>query len=260
MRSCGDAAMSDLTRYELLGLVRLLHEKDRRLQAQRELLAVASHDLRGPLSAILAGTELILRTPDPVPGRRRTAETIRRSAHRMERLINDLFDVAAIDAGQLTVERTATEVDWLLEQTRDFEPAAIERGVKLQIERPNETMAVLCETERIVQVLSNLITNALKYSPPGSAVRVGARRSDGHIEVYVEDGGPGIPPELLSRIFDRFTRAQFRHGHDGIGLGLAIAQGIVLAHGGQIWAENRTDGPGARFTFSLVPVPGRAEE
>jgi signal transduction histidine kinase len=247
--------MSDLTRYELLWLVRLLDETDRKLKAQREMLAIASHDLRGPLSAILAGTEMILRSPDPGPGRRRTAEAIRRSAHRMARLINDLLDVAAIDAGQLTVERTATEVGWLLEQTRDFEPTAIERGVNLEIARPDETLAVLCETDRIVQVLSNLITNALKYSPPGSAVRVGARRSDGHIEVYVEDRGPGIPPELLPRIFDRFTRAQLRHGHDGIGLGLAIAQGIVLAHGGRIWAENRTDGPGARFSFSLVPVP-----
>jgi signal transduction histidine kinase len=246
--------MRELRRYDLHWLIRLLNAKDRQLHAERDLLAIVSHDLRNPLAVILAGAELISRSPDPGPGRRRTAEAIRRSALRMERLINDLLDVAAIDAEQLTVERSPTKVGWLLEQTRDFEPTAIDRDVRLEVAQPDETLTVLCETDRIVQVLSNLITNALKYSPPGGVIRVGARRSDGRVELYVEDDGPGIPLDLLPRIFDRFTRAQVRHGHDGVGLGLAIARGIVLAHGGQIWAENRSDGSGARFTFSLLPA------
>jgi signal transduction histidine kinase len=234
-----------------LALLALIQEKDRRLSGQRNLLAMVSHELRAPLSTILTGAEAIRQNPNSEASLRKTAERMRRAGLRMQRLINDLLDITAIDAGKLTIRSSATEVNWLLEQVRDLEAAAAERGIRLQIDWPGESMAVLCETDRIVQVLSNLIANALKHSPPDSTVCIGARRRDAQVDLFVEDNGPGISPRLLPIIFDRFARGELRPDAGGTGLGLAIAREIVVAHGGHIWAENRRDTSGARFTFSL---------
>lgn len=242
-----------------------LHEEVVDAVASREqFLAVVSHDLRGPLGAIQMTASLLARLapPDAFGDRvRRGSDSIVRSTKRMASLLTDLVDAAAIDAGRLAVSVKPNDARLLLDEARDeLEPFALEKRVTLSAESEAREVPVLCDRERTLQVLSNLVTNAIKFTAMGGGgdvKRVVARveRRGGEVLVAIEDTGPGIAPENLPRLFERFWRER-AEGRAGSGLGLFIARALVEAQGGRIWAES-APGRGAAFRFTL-PAPAEA--
>lgn len=232
---------------------RLLTEEATR--AREEIISVVSHDLRNPLGTILMGATTLLNaetTADPARVRV-TAERIQRQAERMARLIGDLVDFAGIQAGRLAIERGSHAPETILTTTCEiFAPLAHERGLRLDTELHPPLPAIHCDAERAVQVLSNLVANALKVTPKGGSIAIGARPTDQDVVFYVRDTGPGIAPEELPNLFERYWRGKHA-SYKGAGLGLSIARGIVDAHGGRIWAESQVGG-GSVFYFSLTPA------
>ena len=215
--------------------------------ARRELVAWASHDLRTPLASMQAMIEAIedgLATPeDYLP-------TLRDQVRTLTTLVDDLFELARIDAGALTLELQQTPVSGLVDAAlRQLRPEAAARNVDLVAHSDGETTAAIAP-EKIERVLYNLLTNALRHTPSDGSVAVNVARRSGEVLVSVEDTGSGLEPEALGRMFERFWRADRARSSAGMGLGLAIARGLVEAHGGRIWAENRSEG-GARVSFTL---------
>jgi signal transduction histidine kinase len=214
-----------------------------------------AHDLGNSLSAVLV-TTTVLRRILPEDGdqglARRKVENIRALAEQMQRLRQDLLDVALLEAGQLSIERGPCGPATLIEQSLErYAPVAEERSIGMEARVDPGLPHVLADESRLIQVLANLLTNALKFTPPGGRVEMGARREGNAVRFHVADSGPGIPSDNLTRLFDRFWTT--REGNPfGAGLGLAIAKGIVEAHEGQIWVESVV-GEGSRFFFT-VPV------
>lgn len=230
---------------------RLYTETQRALQAREELTAVVSHDLRNPLNAASMAAALLQRELPPEK-RREQVRVIERSLRLMAKLLDDLLDLSRIETGRLQVERNVVEVGPLLrEACEDFQGMAAERRSPLLCPETGELPPVFGDRHRLLQVLGNLLSNALKFSSPGQPVELAAEPADGAVRISVLDRGPGLDPEQQRRVFDRFWQAQ-RGDRRGLGLGLAIARGLVEAHGGRIWVES-TPGGGATFRFT-VPV------
>jgi signal transduction histidine kinase len=186
---------------------------------------------------------------------RRTAEGIHRAVERMTRLIEDLVDWGTIQAGKLSINLAVHEAEDLLDEAVElFRPVARDRRIELGTEARGELGDVVCDRDRILQALSNLLSNALKLVAPGGHVVVGAERRPGELLVFVADTGPGIPAESLGNLFERYWRGH-EPGYKGTGLGLAITKGIVEAHGGRIWVES-TVGQGTAFHFTLPERQG----
>jgi signal transduction histidine kinase len=202
---------------------------------------------------VAGAAELLLDLPLDEPERRRQADIIRRSAERMCRLIENLLDVARIEAGALVVRATAQAPEQILSETKAFFlPQAEERNVALELDLEPGVPRVLADPDRVQQALANLVANALRFSPPGSTVTLGAHDAGaGEVALTVQDRGPGIPAADLPRLFDRFWQAS-RHDRTGSGLGLAIVRGIAEAHGGRVEVAS---GPGPGTRFALV-LPG----
>lgn len=219
-----------------------------------EVLATVSHDLKNPLGTIYTSSALLLEMEMSPDAQRRQLEIIRRTATRMDRLIQDLLDVSRMEAGRFSVEPKAEPASSLMVEAKDLLGSIAEaRGITLEIEQPPADLVVRADRNRVLQVFSNLIGNALKFTADGGRVTVRATATADHVSFVVEDTGIGIPDDALARIFDRFW-----HGGEGggSGLGLAIAKGIVEAHGGEIRAESGAGG--SRFTFTL-PVAAVGE-
>jgi PAS domain S-box-containing protein len=241
--------------------VRLYRKAENAARLRDEVLAIVSHDLRNPLNVISFSADVLLRGWLPETGRaaeRRQVEGISLSADRMRRLIGDLLDVARVDAGRLPVEPTPDPAaDLLLEALELHAPLAEEKRLLTRVRIPPDAPPVLADRDRVLQVLSNLLGNAIRHTPEGGTIVLSAETGEHEVRFAVSDTGPGIPDEHLPHIFDRFWRAQ-RARRGGAGLGLAIARGIVDAHGGTIWAESRV-GEGSTFYFTLpradVPPP-----
>jgi signal transduction histidine kinase len=226
---------------------RLYEEAERASRARENLLTVVSHDLRNPLSAILMSATMLERSASE--GRvGNHARTISRSATRMERLISDLLDFAQVQAGKLAIKRQVTDTGGLVRDTVEMlAPMAEKKRLRLDAE-DGEDLRVCCDRDRALQILSNLVGNALKFTPEGGAVTIRVTRRGAEAEFEVEDTGPGIPEAQLAHIWERFWQA--REQDHGIGLGLSIARGLVEAHGGRIWVES-TVGEGTTFSFTL---------
>ena len=222
------------------------------VRGRDEVLRVVSHDLGNSLSAVLVTTNVLLRTlPEEDEGgkTRRGIENIRELAKQMQRLRQDLLDVAMLEAGQLSIERTRLEARGLVEDTVErYGAVAAEKGITLSSRVPAELPPVLADGARLLQVLSNLVSNAIKFTAAGGRIVLGAEETERGVRLFVRDTGCGIPAEHLPRLFDRYwtTRAG---NPSGAGLGLAIAKGIVEAHGGRIHAESEV---GSGSTFCLV--------
>jgi signal transduction histidine kinase len=221
--------------------------------AREEVLGVVAHDLRNPLSAILGAASLL---EDPRQDVRETRETlglIHRAVDRMNRLIGDLLDITRLEAGRLILEQEPVAVVDLLSQTHEsWEATAASRELSLEIGPAPKGLAVFADRSRVLQVLDNLVGNAVKFSEAGGRIAVRATPSEAsstEVRFTVSDTGPGIPPEVMKELFQRFWQANAADRR-GIGLGLAICKGIVEAHGGRIWCESQL-GHGARFTFTL---------
>jgi signal transduction histidine kinase len=218
---------------------------------REELLAIVSHDLRNPLNAISIAVDE-LASGDLEPGTRaQYLAAIRRSILRANRLISDLLDAGRIEAGRLVIEARPIAVKALLEHTaRELEVLARDAGCSLVVEVAGGVDRALADRDRVGQALGNLVSNACRHARRSGAITLYARPDDdGRIRVGVADRGPGVPAEVLPRVFDRYYQAD-RQGRAGAGLGLAIVKGIAEAHGGKAWAANR-DGGGADFCISL---------
>lgn len=231
------------------------YEAEEATRAREEILSVVSHDLRNPLGTILMGVTTLQHLVDPTsPKAERIltiADRIQRQSERMARLIEDLVDFAGIQAGKLTIERRATAPEAIISATAElFGPIAQERGVGLSLDIAPSLPKIEIDPERAVQVLSNLVTNALKVTAKGGRVTLGV--TDGaEVVFFVRDSGPGIDAAELPRLFERYWRSK-KATYKGAGLGLSIARGIVDAHAGRIWAESQV-GVGATFFFTLTP-------
>ncbi len=238
------------------------------IQARDDILGVVSHDLGNPLQAIFIGIEALERARArageaegphaPRGGSEYYLSAIRRSAELMQRLIHELLEVRRMEEGHLVLEPQRRALQPLvIEALQLIEPLARVKSVELINGIDGETSPVVTvDGDRILQVLSNLVGNAVKHTPEGGEVSIRASLHPDEVEISVQDTGPGIPPEHLDQIFDRFWRAETTGGK-GIGLGLAIARGIVLAHGGRVWAESEL-GRGSTFRFT-IPRSGESQ-
>ena len=227
--------------------------EQRAVRARNDLLAIVSHDLRGPLSGVLLQTEVMLHlTRDGDEGRanvlRGSAERIRRSAAHMKALTDDLLDLASIEAHRFAVQPKSVESRDLVEDAvQAASPLAEAKRITLAVELI-DVPRLEADPERIFRVLSNLLGNAIKFTPEGGTIAVRAERRGDDFAIAVADTGPGIAADQLPHVFERYWKAQST-SQPGSGLGLYIANGIVEAHGGKIWAESSAGG--ARFTFIL---------
>jgi len=221
-----------------------------REQSRRsEVFGMVAHDLRSPLCIIALNAQCIDETASDVTVRD-AAHDIMRAAGRMGRLVADLLDVARIDQGTLSIEKRRHDVAAFLTELRDsYHPLFAERGMTLVVEMPGHPIAGLFDHDRISQVFSNLLGNAMKFMPNGGTVNVGAASRGGFIELVVRDNGPGIAANRLLDVFRRFRQGE-SDSLQGLGLGLAICEQIVQAHGGKIWAESEL-GKGSTFRFTV---------
>ena len=222
------------------------------IQARDQILRVVAHDLRNPLNAVILGTEFVM---DELSRKEwvtehRSLRTVSRAARRMDRLIQDLLDVARIEAGRLSVTLAPEPLAALLGEAVEMHsgPAA-ELGVELHYRESDDLPRVMADHARLLQVLGNLIGNAMKFSPAGGRVELGAEVDGEDVRCWVADNGPGIEQELLPHLFDPYWQAQ-ESDRRGLGLGLAIVRGLIDAHGGRVWVDSSV-GEGTRVSFTL---------
>ena len=265
-RATADGALRGIRLHEAAALVELLVSEraatdadllterarsDAALAHRDDFLGIVAHDVRNLLNGVVLNLE-VMRTAGEGSGPRTgvAADRIRRAVARMTRLIGDLVDITSINAGKLSMDRAAVDAGALLaEAVETFLPAAEEKGTALSVQVPAERADAEIDRGRILQVLANLISNALKFTPAGGAVSVGVEPGRSNVRFWVDDTGPGIPPAMRTAIFERFRQVG---GNDrrGQGLGLYISKCIVDAHQGRIWAEPGPAG-GTRVQFTL---------
>jgi PAS domain S-box-containing protein len=244
----------DLATRAALALESARHYEDaeRASRSRRDLLAFVSHDLKNPLTGIMLTAELMLAAVPQEERRKgwRQLTRIRRSAHQMRRMIEDLLDVASIEGGRLSVQVADHDLTALCEDALELmQPLAAGKQIKLAATLPPGTVAVCCDRDRTLQVFSNVLGNAIKFTPTGGRIELTVDLSETSAVVAVRDSGPGVPERQLPRLFERFWQADETARH-GRGLGLFIARGIVEAQNGEIRAESRP-GAGATFSFTL---------
>ena len=237
---------------------RALEDSQRAVRDREDVLAIVSHELRNPLNAVsLVAAQLgrLARDEERTPASlEQLSARLRRNAARMTRLVTDLLDLSRIEGGRLSLTPEPLRSSELLSEAIEMmRPVVEEKHAALEL-LPSHEALVSCDRDRILQVFANLIGNATRFVPHGGTIRVAAQRKNHLCEFVVADDGPGIEPALQGRIFDRFWQApeSIRHG---IGLGLAIAKGIVEAHGGEIRVESAV-GVGSSFFFQLPLVGG----
>lgn len=222
-------------------------------RAREEVLAIVSHDLRNPLNAVLLAAVILDEYTDPerwTERERVQLRTIRHSAEQMTTLIHDLVEVVALEAGSRVLHHERVDVGALMRSAAEmYAGLASEQGVKLWVDVDPAVPDVRADRARLLQVLSNLVGNALKFTPEGGTVHLGAEGVGESVHFRVADTGRGIDPEHLPHLFERFWQARRGDGQ-GLGLGLTIARAIVDAHRGRIWAESVL-GQGSTFSFTL---------
>lgn len=236
----------------------LLHAEARRAVRARELLATVAHDLKSPLNGIVLCARVLERLKDE-PGllvkAHRKAHEILVGAGRMNRLIDDLLALSRLEDDRLELDVETCSPERLVGEALELAgPVAEEKSLELAASVGDGVPDVRCDPHRLLQVLSNLIGNAVKFTPEGGTVTVGVEPGTDNVLFSVCDTGPGIPAEALGRIFDRLWQ-EGPQKSAGTGLGLFIARGIVRAHGGRIWAESEV-GRGSRFYFTLPTTSG----
>jgi PAS domain S-box-containing protein len=238
---------------------RQLRAVERAVRAREEVMALVSHDLRNPIATVLLSASALLEAAPQGAlrdGEREQLEAITRCCGEMNRLIEDLLDVTRIDEGGIPLTLASWTVTLIVQDALALaRPLARERGVALTAQVDAGLPPVSVDRRRVMQVLSTLIANAIRFSDPGGAVALRAARHDGQVALHVADGGAGIPDEHLPFLFDPFR--QGRQGRGSVGLGLAVSRGIVEGHGGSIWVQSRP-GQGSTFSFTLPPAPGEA--
>jgi NtrC-family two-component system sensor histidine kinase KinB len=241
----------------LSGVVLLLKDVTRLKEVEQlksEFVMAASHELRTPLTSMGMSIDLLLEHAAPKLGDadRELLQAAHEEVHRMKALVNDLLDLSKIEAGRIDLEFESVQVQTLLDYVRTIFGNQVEqKHVELTWKLPEDLSNIRADSNKITWVLTNLISNALRYVPDGGHIQVAAKRIGPYIHLSVRDDGPGIPQEYQGKIFQKFVQVKGREV-GGTGLGLAICKEIVRAHGGTIWAESES-GQGSIFTFT-VPV------
>jgi signal transduction histidine kinase len=219
-------------------------------EARRGLVAAASHDLRTPLASLRLLVDAIEDGVATGETRDRYLSEIRTHVAVLSDLIDDLFELSRIEAGDITWSLRQVELGELIGETvAAMRAPAEERGVHLAAELPERGVRAEADAEKVQRVLFNLIQNAIRHTPADGSVTVRARPHGGDVEVEVADDGEGIPEGDSERVFEAFYRGDASRGEDGAGLGLAISRAIVEAHGGRIWLEDAMPGTRVRFTL-----------
>ncbi len=221
-------------------------------QFRQEYLALISHDLRAPLTAILGHAQIMQKVPDLPPRLQSSADAIDHSARRMTAMLQDLVDSAGVESGKLEMRPLPTDLRTFLYDLKE-RLGQSNRGEQVGMELPAELPTVMVDQLCLERIMNNLLTNAIKYSPPGSEVMVKVEAGEKQVTVSVVDQGAGIAARELPHIFDRFYRAHRTRKAEGLGLGLYITKMLVEAHGGRIWAESEV-GRGSIFSFTLPAV------
>jgi signal transduction histidine kinase len=263
----------DFERVETLRLLnRLLPDErnltDGRLQAERvrsdgavanrdDFLGLVAHDLRDLLGGIAMSTAVLVKVAPADPAGQVGLEVARIQRHvaRAHRLIGDLVDVASIDAGRLSIVPAPGDLSALLVEIADeFRASAASKGIELRIDNSQGKVAGDFDHARLFQVCSNLVGNAIKFSPRGTTITLRSERAGDQLKCSVSDQGPGIPAQRIDSVFERFAQVQ-ENDRRGLGLGLFIARQIVEGHGGRMWAES-TLGHGTSVLFT-IPISAR---
>jgi signal transduction histidine kinase/CheY-like chemotaxis protein len=240
---------------------RLFGEARAATEARQHTLAVVAHDLRNPLTAIRMDAEMLVHMLGPTLGgfQRESLERIYAITGRMDALIQDLLEVSRMERGTLALEIVPRDAGTLLaEAAHSLRPLTSAHGLRLELAVDDGLPPVLADGARMVQIVSNLVGNAVKFTPEGGSVTLACSPGEaGELRFSVTDTGPGIPPEQVPHIFGAFWQAQHADRR-GLGLGLSIARGLVEAHGGRIWVESEP-GRGASFVFTLPAAEPAAE-
>ncbi len=241
---------------ELAEALQSMGQKLREIDRMKaDFFAAMSHELRTPLTSIKEGTGLLL---EGVGGpttekQRKLLAILAEESNRLILLVNSLLDLSKMEAGMMSYEFTTAQIEPLLKRAlAEMAPLVEAKQIKLESVVDAPLPAVRIDPERILQVLRNLLGNAIKFTPKGGSLRLSAKPAGGKLEIAVEDSGPGIPEESLISIFEKFNQGSKLddHGRSGTGLGLAIAKNIISSHGGKIWAESHL-GHGSTFVFVL---------
>ncbi len=245
-------------REKLTRLTQALQAADRN---KDNFLAMLGHELRNPLAPISAGAELLRRIQDPDPRVARTSELIARQVGHMTKIVNDLLDVSRVTRGLITLDKSVIEMaDVVSAGVEQVRPLLESLQHQLTVSMPPEAVAVRADRARLVQILSNLLTNAAKYTPAGGRIRVEVGATQDEVSLVVQDNGAGISAELMPEIFELFTqgaRTVDRH-LGGLGLGLALVKHLVAVHHGSVEASSPGPGLGATFTVRLPRVAASA--
>jgi signal transduction histidine kinase len=254
------------TTHAVLGPTRAASRSARRERAKdvapaaahelREIVATMNHELRTPLTCIHGALGLLEMLPQDElsPKGRQVLEIARRNSARLLRLVDGMLELERIESDSDALEIRAADVGELLREARDLnEPYATERGVELVL-LPADGSRIRIDTDRFLQVLTNLISNAVKFSPAGGCVRLAAAAHGDCVRIAVSDQGPGIPEAFRSHVFERFARARVEAGPPGTGLGLSITKALVTRMAGRIWFET-AEGAGTTFFVDVPACP-----
>jgi signal transduction histidine kinase/CheY-like chemotaxis protein len=236
-------------------------EAEAATRAKDEFLAVLSHELRTPLQSMLGWTQILRERHREDRALQKGLLTIERNVRTQAQLIEDLLDVSRIVAGKLRLERGRIDLgDVVASAVESARSAADARSIHIDTTLEDVGGEVLGDPDRLQQVVSNLLSNAVKFTPQGGRIGVRMEREGARVRIVVEDTGPGIPPELLPHVFERFRQAECptRRAHGGLGLGLSIVHHLVDLHGGTVKAESPGDGRGAVFTVTLPLISVRS--
>jgi signal transduction histidine kinase len=263
-KSDGGFTADDEAVIQQLAQMASLASENTRYQEEREanrlkdeFLATVSHELRTPLTAMLSWVRLLQDGRLGVPERVKALEIIDRNARAQAHLVDDLLDTSRIVTGKLPIAREAVVLERVVvDAVEAVRPEAETKGIEIGLALATD-LTVTGDTRRLQQVLGNLLGNAVKFTPRGGRIEIALRRDDAHAEIRVADTGPGIDPEFLPHVFDRFRQADtsMTRTHGGLGLGLAIVRHLVELHGGTAFAEGRAKQPGASFVVRL-PLAG----
>src|SRR5258706_6781859 len=241
---------------------RLRAEAERANRAKDEFLAIVPHELRSPLNALKGWSHLMLTTqPMEASLGERAAKAIRRNVDHQTRLIDDLLDTSRIVSGKLTIDRrTVNLVEIVLAALDAVRPGAAAKHIDLRFTPDDAAISVVGDAGRLQQLASNLLSNAMKFTPERGAIAVLLLKNGERVQLQVKDNGIGIAPEFLPHVFDRFTQADTSSARraGGLGIGLALVRHIALLHGGQVRADSAGPGRGANFTVDLPAAPGLA--
>lgn len=241
---------------------RLLAEAEAANRTKDEFLATMSHELRTPMTAILGWAHLLRTSKFNEDDLARALETVERNARAQTKLIDDLLDISRIITGKLRLDVRLIDLTTVIEAAVDAtRPTAEAKGIRLQTLIDPQAGPVSGDTDRLQQVIWNLLTNAIKFTPKGGRVQVRVERINSYVEINVSDTGQGISAEFLPHVFDRFRQADgtTTRAHGGLGLGLSIVRQLVELHGGTVTAESNGAGQGSSFTVQLPLMVTRRE-